>query len=226
LYIMPTLSYMLCLTIHKLNSRIVALASYIRRYFYSLPFPSSSIESHLPMRVSLRGPCKIGARVVVPNEGLNLNIGRFTSVGTNTYLGPCLESIGSYTSIAPNCFIAPAMHHRTETTTSSAITVRWKALLPDSQASCLLPDCPLKPTRIGNNVWIGEGSFIRHGVSIGDGAIVAAHSVVLGNVPPYEVHGGIPSRLLYTLSGRNVDRAKTVTDWSELTPDQLLSHHS
>ncbi|HAL1414183.1 TPA: antibiotic acetyltransferase, partial [Escherichia coli] len=30
--------------------------------------------------------------------------------------------------------------------------------------------------KIGNDVWIGEGAFIRRGVKIGDGAIIASHS--------------------------------------------------
>lgn len=54
----------------------------------------------------------------------------------------------------------------------------------------------LKETTIGNDVWIGHGSFLRAGVKIGDGAIVAAHSVVVKDVPAYAVVGGNPAKII------------------------------
>lgn len=52
------------------------------------------------------------------------------------------------------------------------------------------------PVRIEDGVWIGFGSAILKGVTIGEGAIVAAHSVVTKDVPPYSVVGGNPARVL------------------------------
>lgn len=49
---------------------------------------------------------------------------------------------------------------------------------------------------IGNDVWIGEGAFIRRGVEIGDGAVVAARSVVTKDVPPYAIVAGAPAKIL------------------------------
>ncbi len=48
--------------------------------------------------------------------------------------------------------------------------------------------------KIGNDVWIGEGAFIRRGVKIGDGAIIASHSVVSKDVAPYSIVGGVPAK--------------------------------
>jgi len=45
-------------------------------------------------------------------------------------------------------------------------------------------------------MWIGRESVILPGVRIGDGAIVAARSVVAEDIPPYAVYGGNPARLL------------------------------
>lgn len=54
----------------------------------------------------------------------------------------------------------------------------------------------LLPTIIGNDVWIGQGSIIRAGMRVGDGAIVAAGSVVVKDVPPYAIVGGNPARFI------------------------------
>ncbi len=52
---------------------------------------------------------------------------------------------------------------------------------------------------IGNNVWIGDKATIMAGVSIGDGAIIAANSVVTHNVPAYSVAAGIPAKTIKSL---------------------------
>jgi acetyltransferase-like isoleucine patch superfamily enzyme len=52
-----------------------------------------------------------------------------------------------------------------------------------------------KETFIGHDVWIGHGAYIRAGIKIGNGAIVAAHSVVVGDVPPYAIVAGNPAKI-------------------------------
>ena len=48
-------------------------------------------------------------------------------------------------------------------------------------------------TIIGNDVWIGYDSLIMPGVKIGDGAVIAARSVVVKDIPPYTIAGGNPA---------------------------------
>jgi hypothetical protein len=50
-------------------------------------------------------------------------------------------------------------------------------------------------TTIGNDVWIGHGAFILPGVTIGDGACIAAMSVVTRDVPPYSIVAGSPAQV-------------------------------
>ena len=57
-------------------------------------------------------------------------------------------------------------------------------------------DGPARPIRIGANVWIGFDCCVLPGVSIGDGAIVGARSVVTQDVEPYTVVAGNPARLI------------------------------
>lgn len=48
-------------------------------------------------------------------------------------------------------------------------------------------------TNIGNDVWIGSEAMIMPGITIGDGAVIAARAVVVKDVPPYTVVGGNPA---------------------------------
>jgi len=46
---------------------------------------------------------------------------------------------------------------------------------------------------IEKNVWVGGNSIILHGVTIGEGSIVSANSVVTKDIPPYSIVAGIPA---------------------------------
>lgn len=59
-----------------------------------------------------------------------------------------------------------------------------------------------QPVIIGENVWIGANSTILKGSIIGDGAIIASGAVVKGNVPPYEVWGGVPAKKIRSLKNK------------------------
>jgi len=52
----------------------------------------------------------------------------------------------------------------------------------------------IKPVNIGNNVWIGERATILKGVTIGDGAVIAAGSVVTQDVAPKTIVAGVPAK--------------------------------
>lgn len=54
----------------------------------------------------------------------------------------------------------------------------------------------LRETVIGDDVWVGLGSIIRCGVTIGHGAVIAAGSVVVKDVQPFEIVGGVPAKHL------------------------------
>lgn len=52
------------------------------------------------------------------------------------------------------------------------------------------------PITLGNQVWIAADAFIGPGVNIGDGAVIGVRSLVLKDVPPWEVHVGSPAQYL------------------------------
>jgi len=60
-----------------------------------------------------------------------------------------------------------------------------------------IKDLPVKgDIIIGNDVWMGYDSLIKNGVSVGDGAIIAARAVVVKDVPPYAVVAGNPAKVV------------------------------
>jgi acetyltransferase-like isoleucine patch superfamily enzyme len=72
----------------------------------------------------------------------------------------------------------------------------------------LPPGEPARPIRIGNCVWIGFDACVLPGVSIGDGCIVGARSVVMEDVPPYTVVAGNPARPVRTLDPAGIPAVK------------------
>jgi virginiamycin A acetyltransferase len=69
----------------------------------------------------------------------------------------------------------------------------WERVLPGPG------DLPYKgDTVVGNDVWIGYDAIIMPGVTVGDGAIISSRSVVVGDVAPYTIVGGNPSRVIRT----------------------------
>ena len=58
-------------------------------------------------------------------------------------------------------------------------------------------------TVIGEDVWIGYGAIVMKGIKIGNGAIVAANSVVTNNVEPYSIVGGVPAKFIRNRFNKN-----------------------
>lgn len=52
------------------------------------------------------------------------------------------------------------------------------------------------PIKVGNNVWIGSNATVLQGVTIGDWSVIAAGAVVIKDVEPYTVVGGVPAKVI------------------------------
>lgn len=65
-------------------------------------------------------------------------------------------------------------------------------------------------TTIGDDVWIGFGAIVMSGVSIADGTVVAAGSVVTHDTEPYSIYAGVPARKISDRFGSDEDRQRHV----------------
>lgn len=106
-------------------------------------------------------------------------------IGNHTFVGRGVEfdvlgkvSIGEHTLIAPRCFITDHAHGVAP------------GLRMDQQPAAAME------VKIGSDVWLGAGTVVLPGVTIGDGAVVGANSVVTADVEPMSVVAGAPARLL------------------------------
>jgi acetyltransferase-like isoleucine patch superfamily enzyme len=74
-------------------------------------------------------------------------------------------------------------------------------LVPQRELRIAAANVPARPIRIGPAVWIGFESCVLPGVTIGEGSIVGARSVVTNDVPPFTIVAGNPARVLRSLTG-------------------------
>ncbi|MDR5762078.1 Vat family streptogramin A O-acetyltransferase [Caballeronia sp. LZ035] len=93
------------------------------------------------------------------------------------------------------------------------------------QAAPAPADLPFKSdTVIGNDVWLGYEALIMPGVSIGNGAIVAARSVVTGDVPPSAIVGGNPARIIRMRFPAETVAKLEALAWWDWTIEKVTRH--
>lgn len=131
---------------------------------------------------------------------LPLRIGAFSYSYSNL---DTAMSIGRYSSISWDVEVMGSQHP-TEWATTSPFA--WmprplggiRAYLGDVDGSLRVRPFAQGPQEvaIGNDVWIGAGAMLKRGIRIGDGAVIAARSLVTKDVAPYAIVAGQPARLL------------------------------
>jgi virginiamycin A acetyltransferase len=103
--------------------------------------------------------------------------------------------VGKFCAIARDVkFIMNGANHKLKGISTYPFSIfgnGWERVIPKME------DLPFKgDTMVGNDVWIGYDSLIMPGVKIGDGAIIAARSVITNYVAPYTIVGGNPAKII------------------------------
>ena len=129
--------------------------------------------------------------------------------------------IGKFCQIAHGTqFIMGAANHRLGSATTYPFNVMggvWREI-----STPHIEELPHKgDTVIGNDVWLGRNCTILPGVKIGNGAIVAACSVVTKDVAPYTVVGGNPARFLKKRFDDGTAALLEELRWWDLPPEEL-----
>ena len=129
--------------------------------------------------------------------------------------------IGKFCAIAAGVtFIMGPANHRTSSVTTYPFNVfggLWTERTPDHMSQL-----PFKgDIVIGNDVWIGRESVIMPGVKIGDGAMIAAYSVVTKDVPPYCLAGGNPAKIVKKRFDDGLAELLLKWKWWDFPPEKL-----
>ncbi|MBR1467652.1 MAG: acyltransferase [Bacteroidaceae bacterium] len=139
----------------------------------SVKFLTSNCVIEFGRSCKIHNSCKISVNGAT-NRKARLTIGDKVSIGDRTeiHCGNNI-SVGNRTLISWDCCIIDRDYH---------------AFNSETEKTC--------PIVIGENVWIGCRCLITKGVSIGDGAVIAAGSVVINDVPGRCLVAGNPARVI------------------------------
>jgi len=166
--------------------RLLALMFYYL-IFKHLPSTNSATDPIVRVRVFL---CRMIFKSVGNNvniqkgvyfgKGNKISIGDFSGIGENSRLAQADEIIiGNNVLIGQELMVVTQNHNFSD-----------KDQLIREQGGTT------KPVIIGNNVWIGARVIILPGVTIGDGAIIAAGSVVVKSISAFSIAGGVPAKII------------------------------
>ena len=190
---------------------------------------------HYIMKLFWRKSCKIEKNVVVDRasffEGKNLvrrnseilhtHLGYASYVGLNCFLKNAV--IGRYTCIANDVRTVSGTHpsknyvsiHPAFYAKKTPIGLTYVKKDRFEEYNWLDRQKNIT-VLIGNDVWLGEGVRILDGVKIGDGVIAGAGALIVNDVPPYAVVGGVPAKIIrYRFSEMQREKLLKIKWWNQ-----------
>lgn len=167
----------------KLSRKIGAIIY----YFFAQHLPASTSGFKIGQK-AIRAFCgrlmlkKCGKKVNIEHGAIfsaKTSLGDYSGIGINARIhGEC--TIGDHVMMGPDVVVITRNHAFDRTD----IPMMFQGFEEE------------KPVVIGNDVWIGERVIILPGVRVGDGAILAAGSVVTKDVEPYSIVAGVPAKTI------------------------------
>ncbi len=139
-------------------------------------------------------------------------VGRYT-YGYQYLDNDNVKSIGAFCSIAEGQLIVPNDHRLDWITTSPIASLKEFSFVDKDYMDDYISSEDRKIV-IGNDVWIGARCIIFEGVTIGDGAVIAAGSIIRKDVPPYAVVGGIDKILKYRFNQETIAKLLKKQWWN------------
>ena len=178
------------------------------------------LDSQIGERCRIEKHCKIRSSEL----GSNIAIGSYTwltnvAMGRFSYLASRVNlnnvKMGSFCSIGPN-----VLNHLGNHPTRTFVSTHPAFYTPDAPTDSFVEKESFPSyggtITIGNDVWIGADVLLMDGISIGDGAVVAARSIVTKDVPPYAIVGGVPARLIrYRFNEEIVQELESFQWWNK-----------
>lgn len=180
-------------------------------------------SSDFSMKVQFEGRNVLSKNSVIADS----HLGYASYLGEGANLKRC--HIGKYTSIGPYVYTIIGKHPTEFVSThpvffSKRMQVGFSYVNEQRFVEYEEAKYDGYSIKIGNDVWIGAKAIIRDGVNIGDGAIIGAGALVLKDVPPYAVVGGVPAKVIrYRFEKDEIDFLLKLKWWDK-SKDWLQKH--
>lgn len=142
--------------------------------------------------------------------------------------------VGAQVYIGIGAFLDPDFCFLISIGDRATLSVNVTVLAHDASTRQFMGWTRLAPVHIGSDVFIGAGSVVLPGVTVGDGAVVAAGSIVRHDVPPGKMVAGNPARAIGevgTYIARHQERIATTPHWPRagwtastgITPERIAT---
>ncbi len=196
----------------------MSLTQYIWRQLVRLKNPTCSIGSGIMAKdvvfekhVTIESGSYIGAQ----------KIGKYTFIGMNSYVHKSTASIGGFCSIAMNARISLHNHPLDRVSTHPFTYHKKYGFVNESEKIAGITDIK---TVIGNDVWIGANVTILAGLTIGDGAVLGANSLVTKDVEPYSIVNGTPALHIRFRFDEATIKKLQQSKWWDWEDDKIKKH--
>lgn len=143
------------------------LGQSLRRRYWAKRLEFCGKDLIMAERVKIASPEKLRL-----GNNVGIGIGAYITAGGGV-------TVGNYVGIGPGAKIWSVNH-----------------IYENPHTPWLLQGSETKPVVIGNDVWVAAGSIVKPGVTIGDGAIIAAGTVLSKSIPPFAIVAGNPGRIV------------------------------
>ncbi len=159
--------------------------------------------------------CKIGYATYIQKNSnlLYTSIGRYCSIADNV-----ITCIGTHPTNYLSTF--PCFYY--DTTVELGFSYHYgdelyeKMKFPDDKKDYQI--------KIGNDVWIGSHVLLMSGITIGDGVIIAAGSVVTKSIPSYAIVGGVPARVIRSrFDSTTIEKLERLKWWNK-SEEWIIEH--
>ncbi len=138
-------------------------------------------------------PCKRLRNIILRLFGARIPLGSLVYPSCKIW-APWNLAVGEHSCIGPNT----ELYNKAPVTIGDNAVVSQGAFLCTASHDISSPNMHLisAPIVIGNSAWVAADAFVGKGVSVGEGAVVAARTVVVRDVEPWTVVGGNPAKFL------------------------------